>query len=451
MRIAVLATEYLKDYLQESIEKLHFECETEIFIYYNYVHIVDLYRQLESRFDGFITTGPVPMQTIRRSVTDCKPISFFLCTDSNYYKMFFEVIYKYQDWNFEYGYFDFCDYLCPDQESKLIEYLKNGTFKDWLDYNNQYMSKMTLEDMQESTKRKLEKHIRLWNSGKIKYSLSRMSPIMPQILEAGVNCYYISFSLDDIAVCFKQLSQEILVALLRNSQPASIDAVLASSGHPKQDSLRDFQEQLKLLERLITAFNKKYMCDFITHETHLGFRISTNRKTVESITNGFTSCLLKEYIQKNGGFDICIGYGLGEDLSQAESAAVDASRESRISSGHPSYLLNLRRDLIRLSGAGSDISIQNEISPYIRELADRTGLSTLTIQKLITALKITGTDEVTTQDLSRILHITQRSANRFVSALVKSNLARVLYSRQTNTKGRPSKVYRFLIDLSRVN
>lgn len=314
---------------------------------------MDLYRQLENRFDGFITTGPVPMQTIRKSVPDCKPLSFFLCSDSNYYKMLFEVIYKYQDWNFEYWYFDFCDYLCPDQESSLVEYLKNGTFGEWLEKNNRYMEDMSVEDMMESTKRKLEKHIRLWNSGKIKYSLSRMSPIMPQILEAGVNCYYINFS--------------------------------------------------------------------------------------------------KEYIRETGGFDVCVGYGMGADLPQAETAAAAAARESRISTDQASYLLNTRSERIRLSGRGHDFTVSDAVTPYIRELSDRSGLSTLTIQKLAAALKITGTEEVTPQDLARILHITVRSANRFVASLVSSNLACALYSKQTNTKGRPSKVYKILIDMDKIN
>ncbi|MEG2017349.1 MAG: hypothetical protein RR128_02685 [Clostridium sp.] len=447
MKIAILLTEYLHSYLKESIEKLELECETEIFIFYNYTHIVDLYRQLENRFDGFITTGPGPMQAIIKSVPDCKPISFFLCSDSNYYKMFFEVIYKYQDWNFEYGYFDFCDYLCPDQESSLIEYLKNGTLKEWLHKNNSYIAEMSVEDVQESSKRKLEKHIRLWNSGKIKYSLSRMSPIMPQILEAGVNCYYISASIDDIRTCFKQLTQEILVRQLKNSQPAAIDIILPVSDNSEQNSIDTFQLRCELTEKLITAFNKKHLCDFIVRETHLGFRISTNHKTVETITTNFSICLLKEYINARGEFDVYIGYGLGKDLTQAEAAAADASRESKLQAGRFSYLINENRDLIRLSGESNDLSIQSEISPYIREISDLSGLSTLTIKKLIAALKVTGSEEVTTHELARVLHITVRSANRFVSALVKCNLARVLYSKQTNTKGRPSKVYQFLLNI----
>ena len=42
MKIAILSTEYLKDYLQKAVQELDLNCETEIFIFYNYVHIVDL-------------------------------------------------------------------------------------------------------------------------------------------------------------------------------------------------------------------------------------------------------------------------------------------------------------------------------------------------------------------------------------------------------------------------
>ncbi|MCI7262477.1 MAG: hypothetical protein ACI4OO_04940 [Otoolea sp.] len=447
MKIAVLATEYLYEYLKDSIEKLDLECQTEIFIYYNYSHIVDLYRQLEDRFDGFITTGPGPAGSIKKRVPECKPLTYFPCTESNYYRAFFEMMYKYQDWNFEKGYFDFCDYLCPDQESSLIEYLKKGTFKEWLDKNNQYIDNLSPEEIQEMTPKKLEKHIRLWKSGKIKYSLSRMSPIMPQILAEGVNCIYIPFSIEDMRSGFQQLIQEILMLRLRNNLPAAIDILLPVSEHP-EDPLRVFQERYETLERLIIAFNKKYLCDFIVHETHLGFRISTNHKTVERITGGMTTCMLKEYIEQQGGFTVYIGYGIGTDLAQAEAAAVDASRESRIALGRVSYLKDEKRVLMALSGEEAELSITNEISPYVREISDRSGLSTLTIQKLIAALRIIGTEEVTTQELSRILHITARSANRFVAALVKCNLARVLYSKQNNTKGRPSKVYQILLDVT---
>lgn len=448
MKIAILATEYLKSYLEDAVKTLNLGCGTEIFIYYNYVHIVELYRQLEDRFDGFITTGPVPMQTVKKSVENCKPISFFLCSDSNYYKTFFEVIHKYKDWNFEYGYFDFCDYLCPGQESSLVTYLEKGTFKEWLDKNNKYMAEMSVGEMQESTIKKLQKHKDYWKAGKIKYSISRMSPIMPQILEAGVNCYYISFSHDDIKVCFEQLTHSILINQVKENQPAAIDITLPAYDKKDEASFSVFHNRYEILEKLILAFNKKYFCDFIVRDTRYGFRIWTNYKMAAKITNTFTACYLRDYIEERGDFDVYIGYGVGTGLVQAEANAADAGKESKINGGGHSYLMNEQRDLTGLFGEGKDFSIQGDVTPYMYEISQCTGLSTLTIQKLFSALRKTGTEEVTTQDLSRVLHITIRSVNRMISALVKYNLAKEQYTRQNNTKGRPSKVYKILLDIS---
>lgn len=442
MKIAILATEYLNTYLKETVASLNLYCETETFIYYNYDHIVELYKLLEDKFDGFITTGPGPFQAVKTSISDCKPINFFICSESNYYKVFFEVIHKYQDWNFEYGYFDFCDYLCPNQESYLVKYLKNGTFKEWLDRNNEYISKLSSAELNISSQQKLKKHISLWKQGKIKYSLSRMSPIMPDVLKAGVECYYIPFSPDDVKSGFEKLIQEILINELQNNKPASIDILISS---PEES----YEEKKDILKHLITAFTKKNLCNFISRDTKSGIRISTNYKTLKKITQNFTVCSLKKYINENSIFPVFIGYGIDSDLIQAEFKAENASKEARLSLKKTSYLINEKGDLINLIGEGSSLTLENDISPYIRELSNRTGMSTLTIQKLISALKITGTNEITAQELANILHITLRSVNRIISSLMRYNLAILLYTKQINTKGRPSKVYKFLIDINK--
>jgi hypothetical protein len=447
MRIAVLVTEYLKTYVQKAVAELDLACETEIFIYYNYEHIAELYRLLEDRFDGFITTGLGPLQAIRQSAANCKPLGYFQCSESNYYKTFFEVIYQYQDWNFEYGYFDFCDYLCPDQESSLIPYLKNGTFKEWMDQNNRLIAQRPIDEIQETYRNKIQKHITLWKEGKIKYSLSRMSPIMPQLLEAGVNCYYISPSQNDIRLSFEELTHEIALSQLQKHQPAAIDILLSPGKTADTCDSVESKDQYESLKRLINAYNKKNLCNFILRDTRSGFRISTDHETIKQITDSFTSCLLGDYIRQNSDHQVCIGYGLGDTLGQAEANAENAAKESRFNGGKNSYLINQKNDLIGLFERGQELSILGETTPYIREIADRTGLSTLTVQKLIAALNVTGTEEVTTQELSRILHITVRSVNRVVSVLMRSGLAKALYSKQTGTKGRPSKVYQFYLNL----
>ena len=70
-----------------------------------------------------------------------------------------------------------------------------------------------------------------------------------------------------------------------------------------------------------------------------------------------------------------------------------------------------------LGGEGAGLSIQSAVTPYMRELADRTGLSTLTVQKLCSALAVTGTEEVTTQELSRVLRLNPKFGSRLQNCL----------------------------------
>ena len=445
MKIAIICTEYLKDYISHAVQDLNLDREAsiEIFIYYNYTHIVDIYHKIENQFDGFITSGPGPTHALEKSVANCKPVRYFDCSECSYYKTFFEVIYKYQDWNFEHGYFDFCDYLCPGQESSLVQRLKDGTFKEWLEENSRHMSQMSPEALLKSTGDKLQRHIELWNSGKIKYSLSRMSHIMPQILDAGVDCHYISFSYEDIQLCFHKLVQDLLVSELKDSRPAAIEILL----HTGEGDAPAFEHAIDILGKLLTAFNQKFVCEFIINETKYGFRISTNYKTVEKLTDHLTCCHLREYLEENSQLSFSLGYGLGQELLHAESNAIDAARESKMNGQKNSYLFCEDRTLIALFGKGEDFTIDGPVTPYMREIATRTGLSTLTVQKLISALRITGTKDVTTLELSRVLHITIRSVNRLLGTLVKYNLAKSLYVRQTNTRGRPSKVYQIELDI----
>ena len=111
---------------------------------------------------------------------------------------------------------------------------------------------------------------------------------MPQILAAGVDCHYISFSYNDILMAFRQLIQEILMGELKDNQPASIELALPAPPSKDTQAWETFQQKHDHLKKLLVAFNNKYFCDFSIVETRNGFRVSTNYKTLEKITDGLT-------------------------------------------------------------------------------------------------------------------------------------------------------------------
>lgn len=440
MKIAILATEYLSNFINENIKDENFNINLNIFIYSEYNEIIELYQKLEDKFDGFLLTGPGPTQIIKNTFKFHKPLEFFLCSETNYYKTFLEVIYKYHDLNFEYGYFDFCDYTCPGQERLLVEYLKNGTFKEWLSKNNDFISKLTFEQIQLYSNEKLKKHIKLWKEKKIKYSLSRMSHLMPSLQKEGINCHYISFSQEDIKLALEKLTCQIFKEKATNSRSAYIR--LVPSIFDENLDLR-----LKEIEHCILNFMKKNLCDFSIVKKSTEINLITNQETVKKITNYFSECTLNNLLKEKLNFNIYVAYGIGENITKANYHSELALKELKASYDSGSFLVNEDENLIPLLERNTKLFISKNYSPYIKELVERTGLSSLTLQKFITALKITGTEEVTTQDLTQVLHIELRNVNRIVSVLLKSGLAEIMYNKQLNPKGRPSKVYKFFIEI----
>ncbi|MBT2157122.1 hypothetical protein KK424_02705 [Clostridioides difficile] len=66
MKIAVITTEFLKEFVDNSIKKLNINAEIEIYIYRDFSHVGDLYLEIEDRFDGFAVSGPIPKKLLQK-------------------------------------------------------------------------------------------------------------------------------------------------------------------------------------------------------------------------------------------------------------------------------------------------------------------------------------------------------------------------------------------------
>lgn len=432
MKIALLTTPYLEPFYKKALKQMELSCVTDVYAYYTYEHIVDLYRRISEQYDGFLAGGTAPMRIIQGAYPEHKPIRNIECGISNFYREINRAIFEYQDFELRYGYFDFCDYLCPQNEKSLIEMMKKGNFEEWFLKNQEYMDNMQPEEMWKTLEETRNRHIELWKSGKIKYSLSRRSLIVPDILKAGVNCRFINCNHDDILKSYELLMHDITIRKLEKNRPAVIDI--------RPDPFNE--ENMEKVRRSLMAFSKKNLCDFIIEEQDGYIQVFTNYHALEKITCGFKSCTLKKSIEDKSDLRVCIGYGMGDSLQNAVSNGLYAMKEAQNTVDYTSYLINEERKKIGLFGEGKLVTFSEDVSPQILELAEQTGFSTLTIQKILKANEILGEVEFTSQDLAGILHITLRSANRMLDSMVRYGMAAVLYHRQNGTKGRPQKVYK---------
>lgn len=66
MKIAVITTEFLKEFVDNSIKKLNINAEIEIYIYRDFSHVGDLYLEIEDRFDGFAVSTLSPKKLLQK-------------------------------------------------------------------------------------------------------------------------------------------------------------------------------------------------------------------------------------------------------------------------------------------------------------------------------------------------------------------------------------------------
>lgn len=95
MKIAVLGTSFLENYVMEELKKIRIPGSVDYYNYESFSTIGRLYAQLCSDYDGFLTSGPLPLAAIRRYVGELpRPIVPFGLDAVSYYEAFFKILYK---------------------------------------------------------------------------------------------------------------------------------------------------------------------------------------------------------------------------------------------------------------------------------------------------------------------------------------------------------------------
>lgn len=217
MKIAIILTGFLKEYVETYFKQVNIDCEFSFFMYENFAHAGELYMELEETFDGFLVSGPVPRAAIcRRAIKPNKPIVSFGSNALCYYETFFQVQYKEKDFYLERGYFDLLEW--GTYENQLYKCLEKGEFNHLLYDVYENTNSYSLEQLCEMEEKIKNKHIRLWDEKKIQYSVTRFSNIMPELLKHGVKTYFVYPKYEILQEALKALMQEIHMETIMNTQ-----------------------------------------------------------------------------------------------------------------------------------------------------------------------------------------------------------------------------------------
>lgn len=443
MKLAILTAGYLLPHIEELIANPlfgHEDIEIEIFDYKSFAHISKLYAQICDDYQGFIISGLAAYYALEKGTEKALKPTVAL------------------DINLEGIYHSLLDLLnqnrALDLSKVLIDILlpqnPQTTAADFLALaepgfekitSEAFWQNRTLEQLTTVEDQVYDLILSKWTAGQVDFVLSRYSTLLPRLKDQKIPCSFVSPTVFQLINTVKDCIRAIDIADMREYMPAVI-AVFKQVPEGMDIISQDMDIDILTLQKALLDYNRENVTGYQLQRHLNGFYIYTDLKTVRRITGQFTGCGLSSFLKKRLTFDIIVAYGCSKDIAQAKMNATSALKVS-----------NKQRHVYAVNESGTLIGPLDmeqaplptcALTPALEEIAVRSRLSPLTVQKLQTIIVSGGSNEITIAELADKLGVKIRNANRILTNLIQSQDAEFAGTRSSASKGRPTKIYRLL-------
>ena len=433
-QIAILATEFIKPQIKKCLDKLRLDCDYQIFCYHPFEEdLVQIYRAIPASFDGVLACSTLFAQVIQAAFPhDSRVVRSFDIDDAALFRLYVKLLDAGKLKDLSRIYSDFLENLHVD----LHEFLTMEHEIPLSDTLGMQGEDRSVEALQRLEKEQYQKILDIWASRKVDLIITRFSELVPLLRANDVTIFYPYPNLDSIKRACTQLLNDIELRQMQDNLPAAIHINIWTS-EPSNVTKAAFEQRCSELQETLNRFIGSAL-DHMVRRQHFGFEILTSKKTVMQYTDNFTTCRLSEYLSLHLDFKTYIGYGIGHDIYQARLNAINAVREADVTG--KSHIITEEEALIGPLGGDQVLTIPIA-PPAPHRAVTRTGLSSLTISKVLTILDNMPHRRITAQELAMKLSVTRRGANYFLKAMTNAGILRVVSERRTSTRGRPEQVY----------
>lgn len=437
--IIVITSEYLQCFVQDVIANVPLNCNVQIIEYNNFYHIADIYKEYEARADGFMVSGRTALAAIEKALPDHrKPIVPFEPSIVNLYRLLLDKFLA--DRELDPGRVCF-DFLLPLKKRMGCATVDSFlSLKDSSQINtavNEWLDNIPLEDISLVDQQLAGAIIELWDQHKIDLVICHYGSIIPILKERGIPYCYSSPRKGDFIYLINGLLSQIEMNRLRENLPGVIAVTFLGTDKrpiPKTP-----------LKKALSNITHEFALNVILQEEEEDkYYLFTTLRAIECITNKLRRCSIRPALKKKYNIEAYVGYGIGNDITSAKSNAQAALKEGLFSKG--CYAVDERQNLLGPLNAEKYLEVCGDISKEVYTTAERCKLSTLTIQKVLSIIEMTGSNKITQQGLAKHLGVTPRNAGRILGNLEKGGAASIAYTQSITSKGRPIKVYELNIE-----
>ena len=433
-RIAILATEFIQPQIERCLEKLHLDCDYQLYCYRPFEQdIAQAYQAIPQDVSGILTCSALFTQVLQRNFPgDDRIFCPFDIDDAALFRLYVKLLDAGKLKDLSRIHSDFLEDLHVD----LHDFLTMEHEIPLSDTINAQWGECTVEGLQRLEQEHYERLLNIWNTGTVDFIITRFSELVPYLRSQGVLIFYPYPNLDSIKKACLRLFHDIELRQMQDNLPAAIHVNIWTP-QPENAAKSPFEQQCTRLQQAVSEFVGETL-DNVIKRQHFGVEVLTSKKTVSEYTDGFQNCRISAFLNQHLDFKTYIGYGIGHDIYHARLNAINAVREADVTG--KSHIINENDELIGPLGDSQVLTIP--ISPKVPpRTVTRTGLSSLTISKVLTILNSMPNKRITAQELAMKLSVTRRAANYFLKAMTNTGILRVVSERRTTTRGRPEQVY----------
>ena len=442
IRFAVLNTAPMHDYLAPILKQFQDECVFQEYIISSQKEASACVQEHRNQVDVFLVNGLVTAAQLRVEFpAEAHRITDFTMDLLSYHQALLKLLIQNRTLRLSRVFVDFLD---PDEEHNLELLITQDTLcQAGQDYLN-WITHLPLEELRQLRESLVKRIVSAWSQGKIDYVVTRFSTILPDLEQRNIPYQLVYPAPEYVSGVVRGAIDTAKLSILTHNLPAVILISFGTKDIPRA------QEEEKLrrlaLQKAVMEYSKDHCYDFLVQESLRGVEVITNTRVIQQMTCSFALCPLKSELEKQLGFEICVGYGLSNELTQARINAGKAEREAALSVQRLSFLMNEQGELIGPLTEGTPLVLKTLPDETLARQAKHAGISPLTLQKIQSVLDALGTDHLTAQQLAERMGITIRSANRFLTKLEAAGMAQVSQALYTKSRGRPERSYHIKIE-----
>lgn len=282
----------------------------------------------------------------------------------------------------------------------------------------------------------IERYRDQYKKGEIDCVITASGYVYKKLVEEGIPSYSLMASNGEIREAYESLRMEIERSDLEDK--AALVQVFEIKDESYQLATREEKEEMKDILQLYCR-ELEGMFNLIDDKELIVLSSRKSATTKENLRS--LSRIVGE--SEKLGIHLAVGIGEGETLYQAEENARNAVRRSKLDQGTSIFFYDGSRVVGPVFEEGQ-MEYTTDVNKDYTELVEKIGISYQYIEKIDSVKKKLGRDDFTSKELSELLLISERTANRLLKKVIESGYGEEVGKEVSLGVGRPRRKIKIL-------